>query len=355
MLRKSTWFRPRLDGFPETARLSVDTDDGLFLKKLYFSSNLSAAEQVEKIFRGGAGFYRAKRVSSLLIAAGTSGPFSLSAAAAAVCLDFYFSRRFWPGLASPGKPSEMKKQALLAQSVKDRLRSPEHAENVSKLLAWFAVMQSIPEQWISGKVLGKRLDGTVAGAGQFSARSIEVDVRLPVSGGCDWIGEQTLLEWNVLKEKLDGKKPQPLRVLHDCQDPFGQPVFVAFGYEETDDGKGSIRMAFPCVSRKTFRMDFSMREDRIDDFSIAPALYKYPVRGFFVESYTPRKPAATRYPGWLWLPVRIGWWLARWWSIARESVLGHGTLERPSCVPTRERGNESNESNPLLDNHFYLI
>lgn len=130
--------------------------------------------------------------------------------------------------------------------------------------------------------------GSMAGIiGTAIAAFIGTKVDIFGLGGPDALLDDTKIEWKKIKEKLDQEAACPIGLIYgNSMNPIDQHQVLAIGYEDTgltqrliiwDNNDGS--------KSRTLTIDFSGEE-----LNVSGAYSSDPIKGIFMEEYSPKKP-----------------------------------------------------------------
>jgi hypothetical protein len=183
-------------------------------------------------------------------------------------------------------------EGVLGDYITDRLFDSLRTE-AGKFLEWIMILHVYPiVSWIATQILLAGLTGPIAAAVQLASGE---DVDFFHLGGPKELLDKTKAEWTWLKEKLDREAAWPIGIVFgDEYVPWGEHQILAIGY--SDAGNGTITLDVwdsnelnnPSLSVAIVRkltLDFNGDELLVGNF-----INDKPVKGIFVEEYTPKRP-----------------------------------------------------------------
>ena len=211
--------------------------------------------------------------------------------------DFYLED--WPvderlGIKTPPDPGEVENY------ISDRLFDSLE-DNADTFLEWICILNYYPSVTeIATNLLLDALKGLVWPL-SYLVDAVERAVAT-VEGGIFQIGgpkdllDKTKSEWARLKEKLDWDAAWPIGIIFsDSISPMGQHQVLAIGYHDNGDGTATLDV-WDSNSNIPTPLDSGPKARPLslnfngDELQVGGFINSRPVKGFFIEKYTPKKP-----------------------------------------------------------------
>lgn len=190
-------------------------------------------------------------------------PHGLCGGMAFAALDYYYAQRPPPrgtgpdNIPTPDLPQGRVLHDYLRQRLLDSL-----AANALTFLTWMAFLHRIPDQ-------------------------------SPLGGGARWLGKQSKAQWQMLKKRIDVGQPCVLGLVGTTQDPTVNHQVVAFAYDATQDGAGTIYVYDMNYPGREISIGIRFVDEKLEADEGNPHPCRGRLCGFFCERYqkNPNPPA----------------------------------------------------------------
>lgn len=331
-----TWFYPRVDSFSHLAPIELDDAESDGVRTLFDHAWIEARTSLRSLFGKALEMFSVAEIMADWVSRDLAIiPQEFDRNLAFVTLDYFYSRTFIPsektlaGWLREGTSQEKEFRAYLVRRFHDGF-----FVSCRTILACMGIFHLVPRRWVPEAMLVDSVRREIDRLGFCENPDIQLDLRLPVAGGQDWLRDFSLEHWNRLKAHLDAGKPWPIRLVGSGASVIGSKQVIAYGYEDHSDGTATIHICDPAPREQehTLRVDFRPSAEGVLDSSVLAE--RGPVQGFFCEEYVPVRPPSSRIVRIL--QIVLPWWLIwflarriRLWRLRRKEAVLSTETERP--------------------------
>lgn len=253
-----TAFRPRTDGFAFVNSWTFDPPERKQMVGVLRRSTRDMSNVVSDTLAGWVDTLIGPAVSRWAKKA-TPETFGLCGGMAAAALDYFNAGRPLPRGKSLGDlPTYQTPEGAELRRYLLRRQLETMGDNFPKLLVWMGILH--------------------------------VDLPFIEGDGPRWLRDRSLDEWGELKARIDAGTPWPMMLIGSSVSPFNNHQVLAYGYDDPDDGTGTIFIYdMNCPDNEnTIRLDF--RGEILQAEESCPSTPRGPLRGFFCNNYDPAPP-----------------------------------------------------------------
>lgn len=226
------------------------------------------------------------------------------------CLDFFYARL------RPPTADEICRSESSAEKLRNyvRRRALESvAAGFPKMMAWLAVLQGIPEQWIPSKTISKRLQDLIGRMKITAQVEVALDLRSPIPGGRNWLRRESIADFKALHGQHRVKKPKAAALLIERSGGIEiLPVVVVDSH--TSACQGTVEYFDPFFPGRVCSASLDLQSGALQ--SSAPSAYNvYGLMAMFFRACVPSFSTFQALQARLYVAPLL-WRLSRLWSLA---------------------------------------